>query len=139
MAVDTCHEQMVRALEKDGWHVEASPVKLSRGSRLAYVDVELSRSVNGSRQHMILVEIKCFPDQESTTRDLYVSLGQYLVYRAMLLEIGLSYILYLAVPENIFAAIFDVTVLRAITDSRINVVVINVPAEVVIKWIKQPS
>jgi hypothetical protein len=135
MAVDNCHEQVVQALLKDGWHVEDSPVKLSLEARLAYVDVELSRGTNGSRQQIILVEVKCFPDQDSTTRDLYVSIGQYLVYRAMIVELGLPHTLYLSVPDNIFANVFDLSVMRVINESQIKIVVVNLDKERVTRWI----
>lgn len=139
MALDTCHEQIVRALEKDGWHVEDSPVKLSIPPRLAYVDLELSQESNGSRQQAILVEVKCFPDEESTTRDLYVSIGQYLVYRAMIWELGLPHKLYLAVPEDIFARVFDKVVMWVIHESQIRIVVINLVMEKVGQWIEQQN
>lgn len=60
--LDDCHPQIVRALEKDGWKVEPHAYKIETSERTIFIDVEASRQNNGSRQHVIVVEIKCFPD-----------------------------------------------------------------------------
>ena len=136
MALDTCHEQIVRALEKAGWNVASSPFKLILPSRLVYIDLRMSRGMNGSRDQIVLVEVKCFPDQKSTTRDLYTSIGQYLVYRAMIVQSEFPYSLYLAVPEHIFSVVFDTAVMQVVNESSIRIVVINVQTETVAQWIE---
>jgi hypothetical protein len=80
--------------------------------------------------------VKCFPDEESTTRDLYTSIGQYLVYRAMINQLNLPDVLYLAVPETIFTAIFDQSVLRVIAESKINLMIVDLVTETVVQWIR---
>ncbi len=136
MAFDVCHEQIVRALEKAGWHLESAPFKLVFEPRTVYVDVQMSRGVDGSREQIVLVEVKCFPDEHSTTRDLYAAIGQYLVYRAMLLELRMLHALYLAVPENSFDVVFDAIVMRVIGETQIKVVVVNLDSETVVRWIE---
>jgi hypothetical protein len=68
-ALDQCHPQVVRALENDGWQVESSPYKLESGVRRSYVDLLLSRQVNGTREQAILVEVNASltPTQERQT------------------------------------------------------------------------
>jgi hypothetical protein len=136
MAFDVCHEQIVRALEKAGWRLESTPFKLAFEARTVYVDVQMSRGVDGSREQIVLVEVKCFPDEHSTTRDLYTAIGQYLVYRAMLMELGMPYVLYLAVPDNSFEVVFDAIVMRVIEETQIKIVVVNVNTEQVVRWIE---
>ncbi len=136
-ALDQCHDQVVRALQKDGWQLEASPSRLYLPYRYVYVDLRMSRRVNGKWEQLMLVEVKCFPDENNTTPDLYLALGQYLIYRTIVLELNLSVPLYLSVPEHIFAEIFDPAVMRTIRDNQINIVVINLEQEKVIKWIEQ--
>ncbi|MBI5667494.1 MAG: hypothetical protein HZC41_05755 [Chloroflexi bacterium] len=135
-AFDQCHDQVVRALQKEGWTLESSPHKLSLPPRVVYVDLQMSRRTNGTREHMMLVEVKCFPDEASTTHDLYSSIGQYLVYRAMIQELELPFSLYLAVPETIFELVFDQPIMRVIQESDIRIVVINLGREEVVKWIR---
>lgn len=133
---DQCHNQVVKALEADGWHLEAAPSKLYLSYRYGYVDLRMSRGRNGRSEQILLVEVKCFPDEKSTTRELYESVGQYLIYRAMIMELKYDYSLYLAVPQHIFNRIFDQAVMRTITETRIKLVVIDLEAERVVQWVE---
>ena len=135
-AFDHCHEQVVRALQKDGWTVVQSPASLFTIFRHAFVDLEMSRGMNGRQETGLFVEVKCFPDPDNTTRDLYTSIGQYLVYRAMLIELEETSPLYLAVPLKIFETIFDSSVVRVIQESQIRIVVVDLVTETIDKWIK---
>jgi hypothetical protein len=85
---------------------------------------------------MLLAEIKCLSSQNATTTELYEALGQYLVYRAMIFERRLPHSVYLAVPEGEFNAIFDVSVMRVVSESQIRIVVVNLETERVVKWIE---
>jgi hypothetical protein len=135
-ALDQCHEHVVHALTKAGWRVQSAPYKLSSDLRTVYIDLSVSQGTNGDRQQILLVEVKCFPDRKSTTRDLYTAIGQYLVYRAMLANVGLDIPLYLAVPDDIYGQIFDTVVIKAITDNQIKIVVVNLVTETVTRWIR---
>ncbi len=138
-AFDQCHPNVVRALQKEDWQLVTSPYRLQLAYRLAYADLEMARGTDGNRELMIIVEVKCFPDRENTTRDLYISIGQYLVYRAILVELQLPHSLYLAVPEDILANIFDPAVMRVVVESQINIVAINLETETVTRWIPTRS
>lgn len=134
-AFDQCHEQVVRALQKEGWHLEKSPAKFLLPPRLIYVDLLMSHGNNGTRKRIALVEVKCFPDEDSTTRDLYTAIGQYLVYRAMITELEMGLDLYLSIPVHIYQSIFDKSVERVIAESSIKLVIINLADEEVVKWL----
>ncbi len=134
-AFDACHDQVTRSLEKDGWRVTHTPYRLALPPRFGYVDLRLSRGANGQRENIMLVEIKCFPNEDSTTRDLYTAIGQYLVYRAMMETLDLSEALFLAVPETIFAVIFDQPVMQVIKQSQIRMVIVDLAAERIVQWI----
>jgi hypothetical protein len=54
----------------------------------------------------------------------------------MLAERGTNIPLYLSVPELIFLKSFDAPVHRAIQDSRIKLVIINLDTEEVVQWIE---
>jgi hypothetical protein len=135
-ALDYCHPHIVHALEKDGWVVDDREVRVRTGERTVYIDLFASRQANGSRQQILLAEIKCFPDRNSTTRDLYIAVGQYIIYRAVLDEIGDTTTLYLVVPQTVYETIFDTAVRRAISDNRIKVLVINIDTERIVQWIE---
>lgn len=134
--LDQCHDQVVNALKNDGWQLDASPSRFLLPYRYVYIDLRLSRKTNGKREQILLVEVKCFIDEKKRVPDLYLSIGQYLVYRALLVESKVMYPLYLAVPENIFGALFDPAVMRVVQESHINIVLINLEKETVTRWIR---
>jgi hypothetical protein len=83
--------------------------------------------------------VKCFPDENSTTTDLYNAIGQYLVYRAMLIETEIALPLYLTVPDTIFEKVFDAAIQRVIKDNRIDVIVIDLEQEEIVQWIESST
>jgi hypothetical protein len=133
---DNCHHQVVRALEKDGWQVEDVPLRLELPERTVYIDIEASRKTNGSRQQVMLAEVKCFPSSKATTTELYIAVGQYIIYRAILIEMRIPTPVYLAVPEDVYLTVFDSAVQRAFRDSRIKMVIVNLDEEVIKQWIE---
>ncbi len=134
MAFDVCHEQIVRALEKEGWQVDERPRRLNLEDRVVYIDIQAMRQVNGSRQQILLAEVKCFPERDSTTRELYIAFGQYIIYKAMLAELNITTTLYLALPEEVYHQLFDATVQRAVRDNHVKLVIVNLDTETVSQW-----
>lgn len=133
-ALDVCHEQVVRALQKDGWQIQNSPIRLQAKSRTAFIDIEAIRTLNGHQQHLLLVEVKCFPDPDSTTRDLYTGMGQYLIYYAIVEERGDNIPLYLAIPEPIYQTVFDDLVLRTLHKHGIKLLIVDLEKERIVQW-----
>lgn len=60
------------------------------------------------------VEVKCFSNLAEHIRDLYIAIGQYIVYQAMLDELNNPTPLYLAVPKTAYDRLFDGVIQRAI-------------------------
>ena len=136
-ALDYCHPQIVHALEKDGWTVRDKPLEIDTAERTVFIDIEARKLSNGTSQHILLAEIKCFPDRDRTTRDLYIALGQYIVYQAVLDERELSLPLFLAIPEAVYhSTVFDPAVQRAIRDRDVMVLVVDLAIERIVQWIK---
>ena len=133
-AQDTCQPEVIRALQKDGWTVAEKGPTISVGRRRAFIDLQAARKVNGSREQIILLEVKCFPDKESTTEALYTAIGQYLIYRAMLIELGQILPLFLIVPEDMMSQVFDLAAQRVVQESRINMAIVNLELEEVVEW-----
>ncbi len=101
-----------------------------------YMDVQASQQANGRRQQILLAEIKCFPDRNNTTREVYIAIGQYIFYRAVLSEFHDTTPLYLAIPEAVYIGIFDVYVRRAIVDNKIKLLIVNIEKEQIVQWIE---
>ncbi|MBI1279188.1 MAG: hypothetical protein GC179_13765 [Anaerolineaceae bacterium] len=132
--LDYCHEQVVHALEKDGWSVDDRPRRLIHEERLVFIDIEAVKGMNGSRQQILLAEVKCFPDRERTTQELYIAFGQYIIYRALLDQEEINLPLYLAVPLDAYSDIFDSTVQRALDSNKIKLVIVNLETETIAQW-----
>jgi hypothetical protein len=134
--LDQCHYQVVRALEKDGWTIHDLPARFQIPDRTIYVDIEASRQTNGTHEQIMLAEVKCFPDIDSTTRELYIAVGQYMIYRSVLKRANVKIPLYLAIPEPIYTLVFDDSVHDMISEAKIKVVVVDLLEEVVRQWIE---
>lgn len=132
---DSCHDQVINALRKVGWSVARKQFRLYADDRQVFVDLRANRGWNGNQQQILLVEIKCFPDPDDTTQELYTAFGQYILYRAVISELNIPAELYLAVPSHIFKDVFDPTALRATKDNRIQMVIINLETETIEQWI----
>lgn len=133
---DYCHPQIVHALEKDGWQVDDKEFRIRTPARLVYIDALASRRVNGHRRQILLAEIKCFPESSSLTTDLYIAIGQYIIYRAVLAEIRDETPLYLVIPQHIYDSNFDSTVIRAVRDNHIKLLIVNLEMEAINQWIE---
>ncbi len=134
-AVDQCHEQVKRALQKDGWHITADPFPLFLTYRAAYIDLEATKGVNGTQEQIILVEVKCFAEGQAPTTQLYTAIGQYIVYRAMLAEEDINTSLFLSVPEATFDMVFDDVIKRVVGENAIRIVIVDLESEQIVRWI----
>jgi hypothetical protein len=136
-ALDQCHEQVVRALEKEGWDVHERPFVLpvTRRRRL-YIDIHAEQSTRSQAQSIIVVEVKCFPEADSELNDLYTAIGQYVIYRDLLRRRGVDNPLYLAVPVQAYNGVFKQMAMTVVSEIRIKMVVIDMDKEVVERWIE---
>jgi hypothetical protein len=131
--LDDCHLQIVRALEKEGWKV-SNAFHIRTQKRVVYIDALAWRGTNGESQQILLAEIKCFPDTQAATTELYLAFGQYILYRAVLAEVNNPTPLYLAVPEHIYQTVFDSTTRRAVSDNRIKLLLVDLDTETITRW-----
>jgi hypothetical protein len=83
----------------------------------------------------MVLEVKCFQDPDAETNDLYVAIGQYLVYRSLLVERNLPYLLYLAVPTHAYTGVFQRMGIGAVQENHIKMVVVDIEQEVIERWI----
>lgn len=134
-AVDHCHPQIERALAKDGWRISARPFVLRTPYSRLFVDFEAQRFENGATQRIIVVEAKCFPETSTQLSELYTAIGQYLVYRDHMQQMGILETLYLAVPTFAFEDVFQKFGMGVIQQSAIKLIVIDLEQEEIKAWI----
>lgn len=99
-AKDLYHENVVHALQKDGWTITDDPLKLKAGGINTCVDLGAERTLIGAERgtERIAAEIKSFLSR-SQIADLQQAIGQFFFYKPWLAIEEPERILYLAVPE----------------------------------------
>lgn len=105
-ARDAYHAIVREALIKDGWTITHDPFTFAFGLRNLYIDLGAEGPLAAEKgQRRIAVEIKSF-GSASEVRDLEVAVGQFMLYREVLLEKEPERKLYLAVSQRTYASIF---------------------------------
>ena len=130
-ALDKCHPQVVRAVEKDGWTVSPLPFTLiiDRRNRV-FIDIEAHQN----NQQIMIVEVKCFSNSAIETTDLYSAVGQYMIYRHLLESKNLSYPLYLAVPKHAYEGIIQRMAMTFMQKNDVKLIVVDLDDEVITRW-----
>ncbi len=103
---DLYHDTVVAALEHDGWTITDDPLVPSYGKKDVYVDLGAERMLGAAKDgREIAIEIKSFVSP-SDVQELHMAVGQYNVYRDILVDTGSKRALYLAVPRRAYEGIF---------------------------------
>jgi len=130
-ALDKCHDQVVRALEKEGWTVASKPISLVAPERHPpLADIGAQREGD----EIIVVKVKCFADDE--LYELYTAIGQYLVYRSLIRRANKTQKLYLAIPSSAYHGIFRQLGMSIVAETGIKMIVVNMNSEVIEKWLE---
>ncbi len=106
-AKDIYHDVVKQALIKDGWTITDDPLRLWWAKRNIYIDLGAERIIGAERsEHRIAVEVKSFTSA-SEVADLEQALGQYVLYHDILEEIEPERVLYLAISQETYVALFE--------------------------------
>jgi hypothetical protein len=131
------HGVVVHALKADGWEITHDPLTLSYGGKDLYVDLGAERVTIAAERggQKIAVEIQSFLSL-SIIRDLEEAVGQYDIYRSVLLETEPERLLYLAVPKRVYEGILkDQFGQLIITKLQLQLIVFDEQIERIVKWI----
>jgi hypothetical protein len=103
---DTYHDVVKRALQKEGWTITYDPFRLRIGSKRLAIDLGTERLIRAEKGlRKIVIEVKSFVGR-SDVRGLERALGQYVLYRQVLMEKGIGRALYLAIPGRTYKIVF---------------------------------
>jgi len=106
-AKDIYHDVVKQALIKEGWTITDDPLRLRWAKRNIYIDLGAERIIGAERsEHRIAVEVKSFTSA-SEVADLEQALGQYVLYHDILEEIEPERVLYLAISQETYVALFE--------------------------------
>lgn len=133
---DIYHDTVKRALQKDGWTITHDPFPLQIGKKRLSADLGAERLISAERGiQKIVVEVKSFVGQ-SDVKDLEQALGQYVLYRQILNEMGIERILYLAVSRPTFNSVFTIELGQVLLKNQIiRLIVFDEESEAIAQWI----
>lgn len=112
------------------------PLRLLVGTRKLYVDLAADRSAVAAERagERIAVEVQSFVG-DSDIENLHHAVGQYMVYRVLLGRSDPGRVLFLAVPDDVFAGILSEEVRRAVvSELGIRLMVFDPVGRGVIRW-----
>ena len=136
MLQDSCHPQIVRALQKAGWSIDREQVFVPTRTSRVFIDLRASYKNEDEVLQIIIAEVKCFADKDKRTTELYTSVGQYLFYRRLLAVAQMNYPLYLAVPLQAYQAVFDENVEAIVAENHVKMIIVDVEREEIVRWIE---
>ena len=135
-ARDIYHDQVRKALERDGWTVTHDPLALPWGRSSLQIDLGAERLIAAEKDSLkIAVEIKSFLSR-SRIDDLEDALGQLWLYRYLLQRHHPERELFLAVSLNVYDDfISQPHVSEFIQTERVRLLVFDPQTEEVMQWI----
>ncbi|KJH71529.1 element excision factor XisH family protein [Aliterella atlantica] len=135
-ARDIYHDTVKFSLQKDGWTVTHDPFPLQIGKKRLSVDLGAERLISAEKGiQKIVVEVKSFVGQ-SDVKDLEQALGQYILYRQILNEMGIERSLYLAVSRPTFISVFTIELGQVLLKNQIiKLIVFDDEREEIVQWI----
>ncbi|MBJ6609929.1 MAG: XisH family protein [Candidatus Thiothrix moscowensis] len=134
--LDIYHDQVKRALEKDGWLITHDPFPLTMGKKRMFADLGAETLLSAEKeQTKIVVEIKSFTGV-SVIKDLEQALGQYTLYQRILEVKEPERILYLAVTTRVAREVFEVELGQLLLDTgSVRILVFDAEQEVITQWL----
>ena len=135
-AKDIYHNTVKIASQKDGWTITHDPFPLQIGKKRLSADLGAERLISADRgSQKIVVEVKSFVGQ-SDVRDLEQALGQYILYRQILNEMGIDRNLYLAISRLTFNSVFTIELGQVLLKNQIvKLIIFDDKSEAIVKWI----
>lgn len=137
MARDVFHQQVKKALVKDGWRITHDPftIRISQATKLQ-IDLAAENAIAAERaSEKIAVEIKSFIS-DSDISSFHTALGQYLNYCQALEEYEPERVAYLAVPVETYHDFFQLPFIqRSLERNQVKLVVYDPIVEEIAKWI----
>jgi hypothetical protein len=134
---DECEPKVIRALQKDGWTIVAQPSHFySVDGVHIYPDLAARRE---ETQELVIIEVKCFTGKFSIREEYFRALGQYIIYREVLVQRQQEELLFMSVQTDVYDTLLKQDVFQAsIRRDRVKLVIIDMDQEIIRQWIRQP-
>lgn len=135
-AKDIYHNAVRCALIKDNWKILAENYTLEYGGDRLYADIAAEKSITAEKHNQrILIEVKSFLGK-SFFNDLENAVGQYIIYRDILLETESDLKPYLAIAQGIYKSNFQRKLAQMIIKrNQVNLLIFDAENEEISQWI----
>jgi len=135
-ARDLYHPHVVDALTRDGWTITHDPLTVRIGAKDVFIDLGAERFLGAEKGgRRIAVEVKSFIGR-SETRELEVTLGQFVLYGAALDEVDPDRVLYVAVRAQVYEDIFEEPMGRMVLKKGgLRLLVFDPERREIVRWI----
>ncbi len=136
-AKDIFHNIVRSALEKDGWIITHDPLFLQPSQEVRMkVDLAAQKLLSAQKGNQkIAVEVKSFIGL-SAISEFHIAVGQFLNYQVALDKLDLEWILYLAIPTDIYQDFFtDSFVQEVVKRFQIKLLVFHIQKQEIVLWI----
>lgn len=135
---DAYHDIVKVALVKDGWQITDDPFLIGFRGTVLFADLGAEKTVGFQRRRSkISIEVKVLSEPARFTK-FECAVGQYVVYRRLMMSLQLQRDLYLAVSLNVFTNFVQKkpAVMEVVTGERIHLLVFDPRKKEVVQWIK---
>jgi hypothetical protein len=135
-AKDIYHDNVKKALIKDGWTITHDPYSISVEFRSVFVDFGAERVLAAEKaEEKIAIEVKSFRSA-SDIADFEQALEQYAFYRSLIARTEPERKLFLAIPIDVYETTFQEPIIQpALQDLTVTLLVYDPGKEVIILWI----
>ena len=135
-AKDIYHDNVKKALIKDGWTITHDPYSISVEFRSVFVDFGAERVLAAEKaEEKIAIEVKSFRSA-SDIADFEQALEQYAFYRSLIARTEPERKLFLAIPIDVYETTFQEPFIQpALQDLTVTLLVYDPGKEVIILWI----
>lgn len=133
---DRFHQAVRKALEKEGWTITHDPLPLKVGTLRLQADLGAEKLIAAQKDNQkIAVEIKSFLRASKIT-DFYQAFGQFLPYKVALKRVEPDRIIYLAIPDSTYEALFgEILIQDLLEEYPVKLIIYNSDKEEIQSWI----
>jgi len=134
-ARDFYHDAVRNALIKDDWMITDDPYPLKLGQKDLFIDLGAEKILAAEKgSDKIAVEIKSFVGR-SVINDAENALGQYLIYRNLLMKKESDRILFMAIDRETLIDTFSDELRELLTkDFEVRLLVFDKDKEEIVEW-----
>jgi hypothetical protein len=135
---DAYHDIVKAALVKDGWQITDDPFLIDYRGTLLFADLGAEKPpVFRHRRSKISIEVKVLSEPARFAK-FECAVGQYVVYRRLMVSLQLQRDLYLAVSHQVFTNFFQKrpAVMEVVTGEQIRLLIFDPRKKEIVQWIK---